>query len=216
MKRYLMIFIVLTMAIPVVSGNKWEGVTRLKDGVLTYSPGHYLFGQSIPVGPDPFGYNYQAHSFDSYYCNAYLGRDGYPPFTGDVTAYLASNPTAASQWYWYPDVWLQMKWNDAWLANTDADADGKLDRYYGYSSYIGSGAWLTNHQYPVEGDEWFYFVKIVAAPADATLNSGIWYTLDGIEIGTEIWGAFATIQQVDETGLVYNPKAPTGWGAYQP
>jgi hypothetical protein len=46
-----------------------------------------------------------------------------------------------------------MKWNDAWLSNKDCDKNGKLDRHYGFSSYIGSGAWLTNHAsgvYPSE------------------------------------------------------------------
>jgi hypothetical protein len=50
-----------------------------------------------------------------------------------------------------------MKWNDAWLANVDCDGDGLLDRHYGFGSYIGSGAWLTNHMwgsYLHLADEW--------------------------------------------------------------
>ena len=68
-----------------------------------------------------------------------------------------------------------MKWNDTWLSNEDCDGDGKLDRYYGYDSYIGSGAWLTNHNSGVYDVvcEWDYFVKIVAAPADAYVETGI-------------------------------------------
>jgi len=38
-------------------------------------------------------------------------------------------------------------------------------------------------------------VKIVAAPADATLVGGLWYAADGTEIGPAIWGEFATIQE---------------------
>ena len=45
--------------------------------------------------------------------------------------------------------------------------------------------------------KWTYFVKIVAAPADATLTDDIWYNADGVEIGPVIWGAFATIQEVE-------------------
>lgn len=65
-----------------------------------------------------------------------------------------------------------MKWNDAWISNKDCDLDFKLDRHYGYDSYIGSGAWLTNHQSgkaEVNGKlrKWTYFIKIVAAPSDA-------------------------------------------------
>ena len=72
----------------------------------------------------------------------------------------------------YADVNLMMKWNDAWLANTDCDGDGLLDRHDGYDSYIGSSAWLTNHQSGeyIQDDKtckWNYFTKIVAAPADA-------------------------------------------------
>ena len=439
------------MLTPVSSAGRWDGVTRLQDQELTYSPGHYLEGTPIPVGPDPYGYNYQAHIFNSYYPNAYLGRDGYPPYLGDLEAYddrlvdegyiiqgkeydpvtlyqwqwsnypevwdltksdlvlkytldmsgiatagwsvvevglreqggpnidpndvggwllsvyksaadspvadtndyhvlmkhgwlyeyydytdtgpmtatapwtyinyafhfdrgdvdewqatywnykdgvtyntggvyevevtyHALDPTTATMfvkingeeqgfyasgydsgnppdlmpvgrtftgdmtsmqvfygrgggggsveltdvsveylyedtpydaWYWYPDVWLQMKWNDAWLANTDADDDGLLDRHLGYEDYIGSGAWLTNHQYPVEGDEWIYFVKIVAAPTEAVLVDGNWY-VDGELMGYEIWGSFAVIQEVDENGLAYKADLPNGWGAYQP
>jgi hypothetical protein len=100
------------------------------------------------------------------------------------------------------DTMLIMKWNDAWLSNKDCDGDGLLDRYYGFDSYIGSGAWLTNHmsgEYEQDGEicKWNYFVKIVAAPADAVLSGGVWYTNDGVEIGPVIWGAFAIIQEVE-------------------
>jgi hypothetical protein len=120
-----------------------------------------------------------------------------------------------------------MKWNDAWLSNKDCDGDGLLDRHYGYPSYIGSGAWLTNHmagEYEAEGQtcKWNYFVKIVAAPADAYKSVGIWYTADGVEIGPVIWGEFAIIQEVSndpcmgDHGILYNSEAPTGFGFYQP
>ena len=99
-----------------------------------------------------------------------------------------------------------MKWNDAWLSNKDCDGDGKLDRHYDYPSYIGSGAWETNHQwgsYEEDGEtyNWNYFTKIVAAPADAYVDGGIWYTADGTEIGPVLWGEFATIQRTGEHGV---------------
>lgn len=223
-----------------------------------------------------------------------------------------------------------MKWNDAWLSNKDCNGDGLLDRHLGYLTYIGSGAWLTNHQsgtyqsetvwditgnwdiavnynstdyihitnlvqtgtnltgtlvYPGntktitsgsvignvvsfvaeyaengsgtvtfngliaedgsmggtwldtwgglnrEGNwtiasgkatgtydtcSWNYFTKIVAAPADATLEDGIWYTADGEEIGPYVWAEFATVQEVyndscdGSHGLSY--KSPFGPG----
>jgi hypothetical protein len=57
--------------------------------------------------------------------------------------------------------------------------------------------------YELDGKKckWEYFVKIVAVPADAytALKDGVlyWYTVDGIEIGEEIWGSFAIIQHVE-------------------
>jgi len=178
--------------------------TTIQDGVLTYSTGHYLDEQPLQVGYDPFGYNYQGNMFKGSYANSYLGKDGFPPYEGDDETYLADNPGAENKWYWpYRSVTLIMKWNDAWLSNKDCDGDGLLDRHYGHDSYIGSGAWLTNHQAGEdEGEDgktckWNYFVKIVAAPVDAYADGGYRYTADGVEIGPVIWGAFAIVQEIE-------------------
>lgn len=139
-------------------------------------------GLIIQVGYDQWGYNYQANIFNGYYCDSY--RD-------------------ASWCQAYKDIELTMKWNNAWMSNQDCDGDGKLDRHPGYSSYIGSGAWLTNHQKgsytDSEGNEckWEYFSKIVAVAADATKTNGIWYNAEGKEIGPVIWGQFAIVQQIE-------------------
>ena len=164
-------------------------------------------GRVIETGYDEWGYNYQARIFNGKYCDAY--RD------------------AAWCQQWANDD-LEMKWNDAWLSNKDCDGDGLLDRYYGFSSYIGSGAWLTNHQKGVYIDDkgkkqrWNYFVKIVAAPADATLSGGVWNAADGSEIGPAIWGAFAVIQEVyndtgtGEHGVRYLSPYSAGFGRFSP
>ncbi len=180
--------------------------TTIKDGVITHTPGHYLEGQPLAQGYDGYGYNYQAHLFNGSYFNVYSGAAGFPPYEGDDDTYLAENPDAASHWAWpYRGVTLRMKWNDAWLSNMDCVGDGGLDRHYGFSSYIGSGAWTTNHQsgtyeVEIEGEvrkvHWVHFIKIVAVPEDAVLDEGVWYNGDGIEIGPEIWGSFAMIQEV--------------------
>jgi hypothetical protein len=187
---------------PEVSSSSASTCTRIQDGTLLRSD-----GVPITTGYDEWGYNYQAHMFNGYYCDAYRDAAWCQP---------------------YKEIGLMMKWNDAWLSNKDCDSDGLLDRYYGFDSYIGSGAWLTNHQWGTYidglGEEinWNYFVKIVAAPADAYADGGIWYTADGTEIGPEIWGAFAIIQQVendpglDSHGILYNSEAPTGFGFYKP
>jgi hypothetical protein len=242
MKRIVMISLMLVLVValiaaPVMAG-KPSDCTRIQDGVLTYSAGHYLEGEPLTIGYDIFGYNYQAHLFNGSYANAYLGRYGYPPYEGDTDAYyewLVEEGKAATVeeaealmngvYGWlYRDVQLMMKWNDAWLSNKDCDPDGALDRHYGFPGYIGSGAWLTNHQwgYNEDGTKWTYFVKIVAAPADATADGGMWYTADGTEIGPAIWGEFAIIQQVindkvtDDHGLYYRSPASAGFGFYQP
>jgi len=169
--------------------------TTIQDGVLLTSD-----GRTIETGYDEWGYNYQAMMFNGGYCDAY--RD-------------------AAWCQDYKDVDLIMKWNAGWMSNKDCDGDLLLDRHYGNDSYIGSGAWLTNHQsgkVEVNGKmrKWTYFVKIVAAPEDATSENGYWYTPDGIEIGEVIWGQFAIVQQVSndpsagEHGILY--KAPAGPG----
>jgi hypothetical protein len=154
-----------------------KSCATIQDGTLLTTD-----GRVITTGFDEWGYNYQGHLFSGGYCDAY--RDA----------------AWCQEW---KDVRLMMKWSGSWLDNKDCDGDGLLDRHYGYDSYIDSGAWLTNHQSgEYEGEEgevckWNYFVKIVAAPADAYAEGGIWYSADGIEIGEAIWGSFAIIQQVE-------------------
>lgn len=201
------------------------GQTTIKDGIICYSSGHYFADQPIKTGFDDYGYNYQAHIFNGYYANAYLGGAGFPPYEGDDVAYLALNPTATGHWTWpYRKDVIVMKWNDAWLANNDADGDVKFDRHFGYPSYIGSGAWETNHQSGTYEDangkeyRWSYFCKIIAVPADAVKTNGVWYRLDGTAIGPDIWGEFAIIEEVyndqgtGEHGIMYKSPARAGFG----
>lgn len=197
----------------------------LQDGTILYSTTHDKAGEPIPVGYDEYGYNYQAHMFKGSYANVYLGGAGYPPYQGDDAGYIAEHPAAASHWAWpYRDVELIMQWNDAWISNkdcgVDGDAnsspDGKLDRHYGYNSYVGSGAWETNHMSGEEnGEKWTYFAKIVAVPDDAVLTGGYWQAINGKEIGPEIWGQFATIQEVESgLGTTYLSPAGPGFGKW--
>jgi len=179
-----------------------QDCTTIQSGELLTSD-----GDVITTGFDDWGYNYQAHLFNGMYCDSYRDAEWCQPWV---------------------DVKLAMKWNDAWLSNKDCDGDTLLDRHFGFDSYIGSGAWLTNHQSGTyeDGTKWNYFVKIVAVPADAVdsnpgvNNSGTWI-VDGVEIGPEIWGAFAIIQQVENDpvlgvhGLQYLSEASAGLGAYK-
>ena len=192
----------------------------LADSCTTIQSGELLAsdGSTITVGFDVWGYNYQGRMFKGGYCDAYRN---------------------AAWCQIYKEDYLEMKWNDAWLSNMDCDDDGLLDRHYGFTSYIGSGAWCTNHQsgeYVNDDGEtckWNYFVKIVAVPADATLGPLVgqdewgediyfWYGADETEIGRQIWGAFAIIQEVENDpcagshGAQYISPYDTGFDQYGP
>jgi hypothetical protein len=207
MRNRLIVLLVLAgllalVAAAVPAGAKPKACTTIQSGQLLTSD-----GKVITTGYDEWGYNYQAHLFNGYYCDAYRDAAWCQPYKEDH---------------------LAMKWNDAWLSNKDCDGDGKLDRHYGYLSYIGSGAWLTNHmsgQY--EGSEgqtckWNYFVKIVAAPVTAYKAAGYWYAADGTEIGPVIWGEFAIVQEINNDGcaglhgLSYLSPFGPGFGHFAP
>ncbi len=213
MKKAIIIGLAVLMVVFTAMAQKKVKCTTIQQGILTYSPGHYLYGTPLPTGYDPYGYNYQSHMFNGTYANAYLGGYGFPPYPGDDAEYFAlpffvSNPAkiaaVKATWVWpYRKDNVAMKWNDAWLSNQDCDYNGKLDRP---ANYIGSGAWETNHQsgtYEVDGNVYFwnYFVKIVAVGTKDVLTNGVWYTKQGVEIGPAIWGSFAIIQEVyNDTG----------------
>jgi len=208
MKRSLVIVLALGLIVA-LSNLGFAECTTIQDGTLVTSD-----GIPITTGYDDWGYNYEAHIFNGGYCD--YDRD---PGCCEGCA----------------DIDLIMKWNDAWLSNKDCDGDGLLDRHYGYDSYIGSGAWLTNHQsgkVEVNGKlrKWTYFCKIVAVPSDATLvgadeknrvgGYGYWRDANGMEIGPNIWGAFAVIQEVYNDpsegahGILYKSPAGPGFGIY--
>lgn len=206
MKRRFILLLVLAALVAAVAaaapaGAKPAACTTIQSGTLLTSD-----GEVITTGYDEWGYNYQAHLFNGGYCDAY--RD-------------------AAWCQDYAEDHLAMKWNDAWMSNKDCDLDGELDRHFGFASYIGSGAWLTNHmsgEY-LDGDDackWNYFVKIVAAPASATLSDGIWYAANGTEIGPAIWGDFAIVQEVSndtctgDHGLLYKSPFGPGFGHFAP
>jgi len=147
--KKLLFFVVTFIAVfavsvhPAVAAKPLDNCHYVVDGNIPYPAGHTLADDYITTGYDIFGYNYQAHVFNGTYANAYLGRSGFPPYTGEDESYLLANPTAKTTWMWpFRNVNLQMKWNDAWLANKDCGPDGTLDRP---DPVLGSGAWLTNH-----------------------------------------------------------------------
>jgi len=153
MKKILMTLFLALALIGLVSAAKEPTCTTIQSGLLVNS-----VGDTIMTGYDDWGYNYQARIFNGGYCDAYRDAAWCQP---------------------YADVDVIMKWNDAWLSNVDCDKDGLLDRHYGFPSYIGSGAWETNHQfgsYPGENynwdvtGDWVITVNNGAYPHDYTFN----------------------------------------------
>ena len=201
---FVLLLVILTLSLSVMVAQaapkpKDNACTTIQSGELLTSD-----GDPIETGYDMWGYNYQAKMFNGKYCDAYRDAAWCQPYKEDN---------------------LAMKWNDAWLSNQDCDGDGLLDRHYGFDSYIGSGAWLTNHMSGTYEEDsktckWNYFVKIVAAPADAYMEDGVWYNADGTEIGPVIWGEFAIIQEVANDGcaglhgLQYSSPDHSGLGGW--
>jgi hypothetical protein len=201
MKKLMLVLVLLALlVVPSTVGAKGPcekgDCTTIQDGTI-----YTTDGELVTPGYSEWGYNYQAHMFNGMYCD-------YHPIYRPGGAYHEWCQTN------YGDVRLMMKWNDAWLSNKDCNEDNLLDRHYGSSSYIGSGAWTTNHMSGGKGkDHWTYFCKIVAVPEDAILESDIWYTASGTEIGPEIWGDFAIVQEVESgTGVLYLSPAGPGLG----
>lgn len=172
------------------SGN-FQECTTIPDGTL-YTDDDRL----ITPGFDIWGYNYQASMFNGGYCDAFEDAEWCQPLK---------------------DIDLIMQWNDAYLSNKDCDVDGTLDRHYGFDSYIGSGAWITNHlsrRYVQDGrictEE--YFHKMTAKPTanfDCSANGG-----------EEIWGSFCIIQSFNNDpckgGHIEAAHVkPTGFGAWK-
>ena len=200
MKTALRLFCLLLVSVS-ISGIAMAQCTTIQSGQLLGSDG------VLETGYNTWGYNYQAHIFNGKYCDAYHNDAWCQPWVNDD---------------------LEMKWNEAWLSNQDCDGDGLLDRHFGYAGYIGSGAWLTNHQKGVYLDSngkkqrWSYFVKIVAAPADATNSGSTWLAADGTEIGPVIWGDFAILQEVyndtgtEDHGVFYLSPYSAGLGNFSP
>lgn len=201
MKKFCVVLAVLCLVVAgfaTVAAAKKDECTTIQSGQLLNSA-----GEVITTGYDEWGYNYQAMLFNGKYCDAYRDAAWCQPYKDDN---------------------LAMKWNEAWLSNKDCDGDDLLDRHYGDPSYVGSGAWLTNHISGVyEGNEgktckWNEFVKIVAAPADGYVKDGYWYTADDKEIGQVIWGEFAIIQDVindtctGQHGMQYRSPVRAGLG----
>ena len=205
MKKLLLSVVIVGIFVFISSYAGALECVSIQDGTILAEevPGEPLV--VVEVGYDDWGFNHQAQIFNGGYCDAYFQAAWCQP---------------------YNNIDLIMKWNNAWLSTKDCDGDNRLDRHLGYDSYIGSGAWITNHQsgkVDVNGKmrKWTYFVKVIAAPEDASASGGYWYTPEGIELGPVIWDDFAVIQEVyndpsvGANGVLYKSPANPGLGNNQ-
>ena len=174
---------------------------RAKEKCTTIQSGKIVTeqGKTIKVGYDAAGYNYQAQ--------IYYGE-----------------PYPVGEWAnWF----LLTKWNDAWLSKQDCDGDGLLDSRYGYDSYKGSGAWVTNHWTHTHLNEdgkkckVTIFRKYIAVPEGSYVEDQVFYNADGTEIGEYAFPDFALVQKVVNDpcagihGLQYKTPGDPGLGNLQ-
>jgi len=146
-------------------GGKPTKCATIQDGTI-----YAKDGTLIETGYDDWGYNYQAHLFNGFYWNNGRKGDDGIPWTKETIDDAPSK------------TWLVMKWNDAWLSNKDCVGDGKLDRHFGFDSYVGSGAWLTNHQSGFTDED--YIVDVLNI---GDLDSEVGHNLEGWS-NPWIWG----------------------------
>lgn len=164
----IMLLLIVAASVSAKKKSFPQGI-RIKDSILE-EPN----GDIVVLGFDEWGYNYQAHMFKGPYCYHDRHYSQEEPDWNDNELYC--------------NIKLRMKWNDAWLSNQDQDGDGKLDRHYGFESYIGSDAELRVNMwgaYETNGEMcyWESFSNVVAVPEYAYLENGRWYSADGTEIG---------------------------------
>lgn len=185
MKRNSLVLIVILALVFTVSsvGAAPAGCVSIQSGTLQDS-----LGNTLVMGYDQFGYNYQAHLFNGTYDSVDRNLDGtYWGSTGD-----------------FVDDTLIMKWSDDWLSNKDCTGDGLLDRG---SSGISQG-WLTNHimgDYDSDGNG--------SQDAHYTLFDKIVW----VGPGGSLWGQYEVIEEVYNDpvggyhGLQFKIEAP-GFG----
>ena len=179
------------------------------------------------TGVDDWGFNYQAHHFNSYLINAILGD---PAFEGmphyKTTVY---NGEGISFWndlvnqydyipYFMPidllDCNLIMHWNE-----------GLLSRNGVYpATWVDSNGWITFHfKMNKDGQKWSLFRKLVSSKSTDYMLDGIWYNEEGMEIGLASYDwPELIITQVVTTGDVpfffndpYNSPYGPGFGKYK-
>ena len=179
-------------------------------------------------GFDAYGYNWNAHHFNGYLVNAWVGDNINPlaeyyhwdPYTGDANAYLEKYPSVDNHFFWYfREMTVVMHWNDALISRESIYPE----------TWIDTEAWITFNYRMGEGESrWSQFQKMIAVKESDTLikdedGYGLyWENKDGEFIGYYyMWPGLALIQVVN-TGATppdmwpsFNSPMGPGLGKYK-
>jgi len=179
------------------------------------------------TGVDEWGFNYEAHHFNSYLINAILGDPAFQGMPHYKTAiYKGQGITFWNDLiyqydyipYFMPvellDCKLIMHWNEGLLSKEGVYPN----------TWVDSNGWITFHfKMNKDGEKWSFFRKLVSRRSTDYVVDGIWYNKDGVEIGVESYDwPDLIITQVVTTGNVpyffseaYNSPYGPGFGKYK-
>lgn len=159
-------------------------------------------------GYDDWGFNFQAHNFNSYLVNAMIGDPafaGMPHYRQPGLVYHGEGQVfwdnLVAEYPYFNDMMLpglldckmEMKWNDALL-----DTNGIYP-----PTWNDTGAWIIFKYKMNSGDErWTHVRKLVSISTGDELIDGFWYNSEGQEIGMQsyYWADTLIIKQVVNNG----------------
>ena len=166
------------------------------------------------TGFDEWGFNFRAHSFNSYLINAMLGDpafEGMPHYRQPGLVYHGEGQVfwdnLVAQYPYFLDMMpsglldckLEMKWNEA--------AFGQDGIYP--PTWNDTGAWfLFKYKMNTKTERWTHVRKFVCITTGDQLIDGYWYNSEGVEIGKKsyYWPDQLIIKQVVNNGD--NPWVP--------
>ncbi|MCK5285710.1 MAG: hypothetical protein KAJ58_00590 [Candidatus Pacebacteria bacterium] len=139
----------------------------------------------VTQGIDSYGFDYLNHRFIGEFCSLSRGANYYCDFNDP----MLNGAT-------------KVIWNDAYLSNKDRNGDGKLDRHYGYESYLSSEACMLlrySTVFELDGEMIHYESgsKHVAAKKSDVAKYGGWFSKDGTYLGPQVIDEFILLDTWD-------------------
>jgi len=221
MKKNIILTLVLALFLSVTSCNKSDLDESIELNNFNEKSSDLLL-KSNNKGFDAYGYNWNAHHFNGILFNAIIGDYLYngaffgdwEPYTGNDVEYLALYPSAVYLPWDYRHINLVMHWNEALISREGVYPE----------KWIDSNGWITFHYSGMDenGKRWSQFQKMVAAKSTDNYSNGIWYDMNGNEIGVYSTWAELILIQVVNTGNIHpdffapyvNPSS-SGIGKYK-